>query len=112
VVVLAAQHEQSISDFAARLQGESSWNIRVELLTGNVVGASRHDLLKRLETAQDNDAVFLIGTHALTTPDIAERLKQLPAVTADNTKGGLALAIVDEEQRFGVRQRSFNKLRR
>jgi ATP-dependent DNA helicase RecG len=95
--LLASQHVQTISEYACRMQGSSDWNIRVELLTGNVVGKTREDLLARLEASTDKSAVFLVGTHALTTPDIVSRLMQLSS--------GLALAVVDEEQRFGVRQR-------
>lgn len=100
--LLAAQHVRTISEYACRLQ--SDMKISVELLTGNVIGKSREDLLARLETPSDKDAVFLIGTHALSTPDIVSRLMQLPSVTSDDNTG-LALAVVDEEQRFGVRQR-------
>jgi len=106
--LLAAQHVRTIKEFASRLQGKSTksqiQSIHVELLTGNVVGKSRDELLARLESISDSDAVFLIGTHALTTPDIVSRLMQLPSVTSRDNKG-LALAVVDEEQRFGVRQR-------
>ena len=98
--LLAAQHVRTISDFANRLQGKSNWSIRVELLTGSIVGKQREELLASLEGIKDNEAVFLIGTHALTTRDNIERLVQLQ----DKNKG-VALAVVDEEQRFGVRQR-------
>lgn len=103
--LLAAQHVRTISEYAAQLQSHSRWTITVELLTGSVIGNSREDLLRRLETPSENDVVFLIGTRALATPDIVHRLKQLPTVTSDHGSKGLALAIVDEEQRFGVLQR-------
>lgn len=102
--LLATQHVRTISEYACRLQSRSDWKVSVELLTGNVVGKSREDLLAQLETSSDKDAVFLIGTRALTTPDIVSRLMHLPSVTSDDNTG-LALAVVDEEQRFGVRQR-------
>jgi ATP-dependent DNA helicase RecG len=100
--LLAAQHVRTISEYACRLKSRSDWKVSVELLTGNVVGRSREDLLVQLERSSDKDAVFLIGTRALTTPDILSRLMHLPS-SDDST--GLALAVVDEEQRFGVRQR-------
>lgn len=93
--LLASQHARTISQYASRLQNQSDWRIHVELLNGNVIGKARDDLLLRLERSDDNHAVFLIGTHALTTPDIIGRLEQI----------GISLAIIDEEQRFGVRQR-------
>ncbi|KAL9180398.1 hypothetical protein ACHAXT_008368 [Thalassiosira profunda] len=102
--LLAAQHHKTISSFADRLQERCGWNIRVELLTGSVVGKAREELLARLEGTKENNAVILIGTHALATSDVAVRLKNLPAATSKDSKG-LALAVVDEEQRFGVRQR-------
>ena len=103
--LLAAQHVQTISEYASRLQDQSDWKINVELLTGTVIGTLREDLLARLESSNDKDAVFLIGTRALVTPDIVTRLSQLPSVSSDDGSTGLALAVVDEEQRFGVLQR-------
>jgi ATP-dependent DNA helicase RecG len=96
--LLASQHARTISEYTCRLKLRSGWNINVELLNGSVTGKTRDDLLLRLQTSDDKHAIFLIGTHALTTPDIIDRLKQLP--------GGIALSIIDEEQRFGVHQRS------
>ena len=99
---------QSISEFADALNNMEHHpgikTVRVELLTGSVTGSTRDELLNRLETVSDDDAVFLIGTHALVTPDIVERLKNLPSVSSAKGKG-VALSIVDEEHRFGVRQR-------
>lgn len=104
--LLAAQHVRTISEYAAQLQSQCEWTVTVELLTGSVIGKSREDLLRRrLETSNEKDVVFLIGTRALATSDIVNRLKQLPTVTSDHGNKGLALAIVDEEQRFGVLQR-------
>ena len=102
--LLASQHARTISQYASRLQQNSDWRVSVELLNGTVTGNSREDLLLRLETSDDKHAVFLIGTHALTTPDIIDRLEQLPPILPDG-ESGIALAIIDEEQRFGVRQR-------
>ena len=103
--LLAAQHVRTISEYAAQLQSQGEWTITVELLTGSVIGKSREDLLRRLETLNEKDVVFLIGTRALATPEIVNRLTRLPTVTSDHDSKGLALAIVDEEQRFGVLQR-------
>lgn len=92
--LLANQHVRTISDFADRMREKSNVNIQVELLTGDVIGKQRDALFERLDAAKDNNGIFLVGTHALTTPDVVERLSQLQ----DNK--GLALAIIDEEQRY------------
>ena len=108
--LLANQHYQTISEFANAFNEQRSYteinNIRVELLTGSVIGSKREEVMSRIENAQESDAIFLIGTHALVTPDIVERLRNLTTGSPNGSqKNGLALSIVDEEQRFGVRQR-------
>lgn len=107
--LLALQHASTISTFVSALSGKidhssSIKNIHVEILTGSVTGKSRDVLFQRLQATRDEDAVFLIGTHALVTPEIVNRLQQLPLVSNSSSKG-LALSVVDEEQRFGVMQR-------
>lgn len=106
--LLALQHFQTISGFANAFNEQSADtpinNIRVELLTGSVVGSKREEVLSRLENTDCPDAVFLIGTHALVATDVVERLRNLRSVYQSNGRG-LALSIVDEEQRFGVNQR-------
>lgn len=62
---------------------------RFALLTGNTRAKQRRNILAHLELGTID---LLIGTHALIQPDIAAR--------------DLALAIVDEQHRFGVGQRS------
>ena len=107
--LLALQHYQTISNFANIFNngsaGTSLNNIRVELLTGSVFGSKREDLIARLENSSESDAVFLIGTHALITTDVVERLSGLSSVSSQTNGKGLALSIIDEEQRFGVQQR-------
>lgn len=63
--------------------------VRGALLTGSTTAARRRALLARLAAGELD---LLVGTHALIEPDVA---------FAD-----LALAVVDEQHRFGVRQRS------
>ena len=98
--LLALQHYQTITDFARKLNknhaGSTINNIQVELLTGSIVGTNREKVLSRIENAGESDAIFLIGTHALVTPDVVARL---------SSNKSIALSIIDEEQRFGVRQR-------
>jgi ATP-dependent DNA helicase RecG len=81
--ILARQHGASI----LKLVGESG--LPVEVLTGASTAAQRRALQARLDS---NEPLLVVGTHAL----LEEKLK-FPS---------LALAIVDEQHRFGVRQRA------
>jgi len=81
--ILARQHGDSL----ARLAGPSG--VPVAVLTGASTAAERRALQARLSAGEP---LLVVGTHAL----LEERL-QFPA---------LALAIVDEQHRFGVRQRA------
>ncbi|HWC94497.1 MAG TPA: ATP-dependent DNA helicase RecG [Pseudolabrys sp.] len=80
--ILARQHLQTIAPLA------QAAGIRVAILTGRERGSERKDILDRLAFG---DIDLLLGTHALFQPDVAFR--------------DLALAIVDEQHRFGVHQR-------
>lgn len=80
--VLARQHHETIAPLA------EAAGIRVALLTGREKGRARTALLEALKAGDIN---LLIGTHALIQPDVDFR--------------DLALAIVDEQHRFGVEQR-------
>jgi len=80
--LLARQHLNTIAPLAQAAE------IRVAILTGRERGRERQDILDRL-TLGDID--LLIGTHALFQDDVALR--------------DLALAVVDEQHRFGVHQR-------
>ena len=62
--------------------------LRIAILTGRERGKERADILSRLEAG---DLDLLIGTHALFQEEVEFR--------------DLALAIVDEQHRFGVHQR-------
>ncbi|MEN9739633.1 MAG: ATP-dependent helicase RecG [Bacteroidota bacterium] len=81
--ILATQHYISISDQLSDLP------IRVELLTGSTSKSKRLALLNDLKSGAIQ---VLIGTHALIEEDV--HFKQL------------ALAIIDEQHRFGVAQRA------
>jgi ATP-dependent DNA helicase RecG len=63
--------------------------VSVELLTGNVTGKQRNDILRR---TAEGSVDILVGTHALIEPTVVFR--------------NLGLAIVDEQHRFGVKQRA------
>ena len=62
--------------------------MRVAILTGREKGKERREILTRLEPAT---STLLVGTHALIQDDVAFK--------------ALALAVVDEQHRFGVRER-------
>ena len=81
--ILAEQHYKGISKQLAPL------GIRVELLTGNVKGKRRKEILSEVATGE---VQLLIGTHALIEP----------SVTFQN----LGLCVIDEQHRFGVKQRA------
>ena len=80
--LLARQHHETIAPLAAAL------GLDVVLLTGRDKGRARRDALARLASGA---APIAIGTHALFQDDVA---------FAD-----LALAVIDEQHRFGVQQR-------
>ncbi|WP_029582968.1 ATP-dependent DNA helicase RecG [Bradyrhizobium sp. URHD0069] len=80
--ILARQHIKTITPLAERA------GLRVAILTGREKGKERRDILARLEAG---DIDFLIGTHALIQDDVIFK--------------ALALAVVDEQHRFGVRER-------
>jgi ATP-dependent DNA helicase RecG len=80
--ILARQHLATIAPLAA------SAGIEVAILTGRERGRERSDILERLERG---DVDLLVGTHALFQDDVAFH--------------DLALAVVDEQHRFGVHQR-------
>jgi len=80
--LLARQHLNTIAPLA------EAASLRVAVLTGRERGPARKEILDRL-TLGDID--LLIGTHALFQEDVAFH--------------DLALAVVDEQHRFGVHQR-------
>ncbi len=81
--VLAQQHYKGISKFLA------ATNVKVGLLTGSTKTKERRLLSESLKSGELN---ILVGTHALIEENV-EFLK-------------LGLAIIDEQHRFGVEQRS------
>ena len=80
--ILARQHLNTIAPLA------EAAGVRVAILTGRERGGERETLLDRLALG---DIDLLIGTHALYQEEVAFH--------------DLALAIVDEQHRFGVHQR-------
>ena len=80
--ILARQHLKTIAPLA------EAAGLRVAILTGRERGPARAEILARLEAGELD---LLVGTHALFQDEVAFR--------------DLALAIVDEQHRFGVHQR-------
>ena len=80
--ILARQHLEALLPLAAIV------GVRLEILTGRDKGTTRKNKLDRLACGGID---LLVGTHALFQPD----------VVFDD----LRLAVVDEQHRFGVRQR-------
>jgi ATP-dependent DNA helicase RecG len=79
--ILARQHNKTIAPLAAA-------GLRIAILTGRERGRERTGVLDRLAAGEID---LLVGTHALFQDDVGFR--------------DLALAIVDEQHRFGVHQR-------
>jgi ATP-dependent DNA helicase RecG len=80
--ILARQHIKTIAPLAERA------GLGVAILTGREKGKERREILARLEAGEID---LLVGTHALIQDDVAFK--------------ALALAVVDEQHRFGVRER-------
>jgi ATP-dependent DNA helicase RecG len=80
--ILARQHIKTIAPLAERA------GLRVAILTGREKGKERRELLRQLEAGEID---LLVGTHALIQDDVVFK--------------SLALAVVDEQHRFGVRER-------
>jgi ATP-dependent DNA helicase RecG len=80
--ILSRQHHATLTTLAAPT------GIAPLLLTGREKGRARDEALRRIA---DNEAPLVVGTHALFQDEVA---------FAD-----LALAVIDEQHRFGVEQR-------
>src|ERR1700742_4892516 len=80
--ILARQHIKTITPLAERA------GLNVAILTGREKGKERRELLAQLEAGEID---LLVGTHALIQDDVVFK--------------ALALAVADEQNRFGVRER-------
>lgn len=81
--ILAQQHFNNLSKYAAQMQ------IPIALLTGSTKKSDRKQIHEAL---QSDELKILIGTHALLEEEVKFK--------------NLGLAIIDEQHRFGVAQRS------
>lgn len=86
--LLAEQHFQSITNML------SGSKVTIELLTGSLSTTERKDILARLV---DGEIDILIGTHALLTESVKFK--------------SLAVAVIDEQHRFGVHQRAMLRVK-
>ena len=80
--ILAQQHAKTLDELL------SPFGVSVALLTGHVKGAARNQLLDNLASGNID---VVVGTHALIQEKVAYRK--------------LGFAVIDEQHRFGVRQR-------
>ena len=80
--ILARQHHQVLQRLAAPA------GVEIGLLTGREKGRARESMLASLASGL---TPIVVGTHALVQPDVVFR--------------DLALAVIDEQHRFGVEQR-------
>ena len=80
--ILATQHAKTLDNLL------SPFGVKVALLTGSVKGKNRAELLEKIA---NGEAQVIVGTHALFQPNVK---------FAD-----LAFAVIDEQHRFGVKQR-------
>lgn len=81
--ILAEQHYESICEYLGKMP------LKVELLTGNVKGKRRKEVLQGVA---DGSVHLLVGTHALIEPSVVFH--------------NLGLVVIDEQHRFGVKQRA------
>jgi ATP-dependent DNA helicase RecG len=81
--ILANQHLVTIKEFLQNM------NVRVELLTGSTTKKKRETLLSDLASGKID---ILVGTHALIENTVVFK--------------SLGMAVIDEQHRFGVEQRS------
>jgi len=82
---LAEQHFATLQTLLGGMHGE----VRCALLTGSTPARRRAEMLGRLA---GGELSLIVGTHALIEPDVRFN--------------ALAVAVVDEQHRFGVRQRA------
>ncbi|MBY0512238.1 MAG: ATP-dependent DNA helicase RecG, partial [Rhodospirillaceae bacterium] len=80
--ILAQQHYDTLKPMA------DAAGVRIEVLTGRVKGAARTALLEEIAAG---DVPLVVGTHAVFQKDVEFH--------------DLALAVIDEQHRFGVHQR-------
>ena len=86
--ILAEQHFRTISSLLGDLEFNGR-RVRVELLTGSLKAAARRGVLEAVSVGEID---VLVGTHALVQEGVSFNR--------------LGIAVVDEQHRFGVKQRA------
>ena len=86
--LLAEQHFASVCEML------SGARVSIEVLTGSLTASERKDVLARLVSGEID---ILIGTHALLTETVRFQ--------------SLAVAVIDEQHRFGVHQRAMLRVK-
>ncbi|MCB0177946.1 MAG: ATP-dependent DNA helicase RecG [Anaerolineae bacterium] len=87
--ILAEQHFKGMGQLLEQIGQAIGRSVNIQLLTGSVTGAQRNEVLDQLAQGQID---ILVGTHAIIQSNVAFK--------------NLRLAIIDEQHRFGVEQRS------
>ncbi|MFC2061942.1 ATP-dependent DNA helicase RecG [Elusimicrobiota bacterium] len=81
--ILAEQHYMTFKSYLRGL------GVKVDLLVGNLKKAKRERILKSIESGKTN---IIVGTHALLQEDV--------------NLSGAGIIVIDEQHRFGVRQKA------
>src|SRR5690606_32011011 len=87
--ILAEQHFKGMNKQLEAIGQSLGRPLTIRLLTGSTPAAERQELLTQLAAGQVD---LLVGTHAIIQDDVA--------------LSNLRLAVIDEQHRFGVGQRS------
>jgi RecG-like helicase len=114
--LLAQQHVETLRTFVDGLDRHRCYfengngsvrSIHIEYLTGAITGVKRKQILDRITNCTKDEAVIVVGTHALISDEVTNTFSMIHRTKDDRISvvPGLALAIIDEEQRLGVEQR-------
>ena len=87
--ILAEQHDKSMGKQLESIGQSLERQFNIQLLTGSTTAAERQEMLDQLAAGKID---IIVGTHAIIQEDVALK--------------NLRLAVIDEQHRFGVEQRS------
>lgn len=86
--ILALQHSRKFREYLSSFMDSEQLDKELALLTGTTPSKAKKDIYNRLE---DGEIKIIVGTHALIQDDVKFK--------------NLGLVIVDEQHKFGVKQR-------